>query len=181
MRFARVLALLVSAAYLVVPVVGADVDSRSSPGPRIVPAGADEILEVVRERGTAASLINVWATWCVPCREEFPDLMRLHREHGRDGMRLILVSADFDDAVDEARAFLASQGVTFTTYLKTGKDQEFIDSLSPEWTGALPASFIYDSEGRLRDFWQGRISHEDMEQRLLAVMRSAGRAGNTED
>ena len=45
------------------------------------------------------------------------------------------------------------------SYLKTGDDMEFIDRLEPRWTGALPATFIYDGGGSLRDFWEGKASY----------------------
>lgn len=160
----------------------ATVPLLSAAGPEIVPADVHEVLKSVRSSGAEATMVNVWATWCIPCREEFPDLMRLYREHRTAGFRLVLVSADFDDEAEAAREFLAGQGVDFPTYLKTGKDQEFIDTLTPEWTGALPATMIYDSEGVLRDFWQGRISHDEMEKRLLAVLEPARRPErDTED
>jgi thiol-disulfide isomerase/thioredoxin len=134
------------------------------------PASAPEILEDVRRNDAKATVLNVWATWCGPCREEFPDLVRLYRTHADRGLDLVLVSADFDDQVPDARAFLADHGVDFLTYLKTGKDMEFIDSLNPEWGGALPATFVYDADGHLVEFWEGKATYEEMEQRTLPTL-----------
>src|SRR5881628_1030482 len=80
-------------------------------GPPLVAANAGGVLGAVREPGARAVLVNVWATWCQPCREEFPDLMRVARENRARGLRLVLVSADLDDANGQIRAFLAQQGV----------------------------------------------------------------------
>ena len=113
---------------------------------------------------------NVWATWCTPCREEFPDLMRLHREYGSRGLRLVLVSADFEDQAKQARRFLAQQGVDFRSFLKTGNDMEFINGMDPRWTGALPATFVYDGGGRLRDFHEGRTTFAALESLVVAIM-----------
>jgi len=133
----------------------------SSPG-KLTPATAADVLhEVERSRGSVV-LVNVWATWCTPCREELPDLLRLQRECGANGFRLILVSADFASQRPAAAALLASQGVTFPTFVKAEGDQGFIDGLDPRWSGALPASLLFDREGRKVAFWEGKASYEEL-------------------
>jgi len=127
--------------------------------PELLPASAAEVLAAVREPGADAVIVNVWATWCVPCREEFPDLLRVHRELAPEGVRLILVSADFPRNAEAARRFLAEQGVDFPTFRMTGKDAAFIDGLDPRWSGALPATWIYDGSGRVRHFWEDKAPY----------------------
>jgi thiol-disulfide isomerase/thioredoxin len=144
----------------------------SSALPEIRPASAEQVLEAVRKPGAGVVLVNVWATWCAPCREEFPELMRLYHRYEDRGMRLVLVSADFDDQLGPARQFLAQQGVDFPTFLKTGDDMRFINSLEPRWTGALPATLVYDGHGVLRHFWEGQASFEKFEQSVLDVIQS---------
>ncbi len=147
-------------------------------GPAVEPASAEDILREVRAPGAGAVLVNIWATWCMPCREEFPDLVRMRRDYGDQGFRLILVSADFDSEMQEVLRFLNEQGVDFRTYIKTGKDMEFINSLHEDWTGALPATFIYDGEGRLKHFWQEKANYATFEQRVLEVLnKPAGTRG----
>jgi|KBSSwiStaDraftv2_1062776.scaffolds.fasta_scaffold15710_8 thiol-disulfide isomerase/thioredoxin len=138
--------------------------------PALAAVTADQVLQKVREPGAKAVVINVWATWCTPCREEFPDLMQLRREYERRGLRLVLVSADFPDQTEEARRFLTQQGVDFPTFLKTGKDMEFINGLDERWSGALPATFVYDARGALRSFREGRTTHAVMESLVVAAM-----------
>ncbi len=133
--------------------------------PPVVPVTAREIRAMTRS-GAHAMLVNVWATWCAPCREEFPTLLRAAHARERDGLRLVLVSADFADQLPAVRRFLAAQGVTDTTYLKTGDDMAFIDSLDPRWSGALPATFVYDGAGRLTAFWEGRAEEARLTQSL---------------
>ncbi|HTM58234.1 MAG TPA: TlpA disulfide reductase family protein [Candidatus Udaeobacter sp.] len=122
--------------------------------PPVIAVLPSEIPELVASRG-GVTLVNAWATWCDPCREEFPALLSVARAHARD-VRLVLVSTDFPDQVSAVRKFLTSHGVTDTTYMKTGDDMSFINALSPKWTGALPASFVFDAKGRLVEFWEGR-------------------------
>jgi len=150
--------------------------------PAIQPADAPAVLNAVRAPGAKAVVLNVWATWCEPCREEFPDLVRLGHEYASKGVRLVLVSGDFDSEKPAVTKFLTDQGVDFASYIKSGDDMKFINGLNPKWTGALPATFVYDGQGRLRDFWEGKASYAKMEERLRRVLegRETGAADSTE-
>src|SRR5438105_7372379 len=121
----------------------------------VIPATAMEIQALAAAPGARATLVNVWATWCAPCREEFPALLRAAHENRGNGLRLVLVSADFDDQLAAVRRFLTAQGIHDTTYLKSGDDMSFINGLGREWSGALPATFVYDAHGRRVAFWEG--------------------------
>jgi thiol-disulfide isomerase/thioredoxin len=146
--------------------------------PELRPLTARELRTAIVAPGARAVLVNVWATWCLPCRKEFPDLLRAAGEYRASGVRLVLVSADFDDNAQGAREFLAGHGVDFPSYLKTGADMEFIDSLSPKWSGALPATFLYDGAGTLRDYWEGEATYDTFAARIRAVVEAAP-AGDT--
>ena len=159
--------LLVAAIVLVLAGCAKKLDSSSVV---LEPIDAKNLVLLVREPGAAATLVNVWASWCQPCREEFPDLVRLEREWRDKGFRLVFVSADFPEDVPKARAFLAEQGVSARTFLKTGDDMQFIDTLDPRWTGALPGSFLYDSSGRLVRFWEGKASGDSLRARILPLL-----------
>ena len=146
-------------------------DARADAGPKIVPAKLDTVLAAIRKPGARAVLVNVWATWCDPCREEMPDLLRVYRAHKDRGLRLVLVSADDEDTRAEAQRFLASQGVDFPSYLKTGDDMAFINGLDPRWSGALPASFLFDGRGRVQQFWQRKITTDELTTKLSEILR----------
>lgn len=152
------------------PVAQSTPDSVAPSGPEILPADADRVLAAVRESGGRAVLVNVWATWCIPCREEFPDLMRLRRTYRDRGLELVLVSADWDEQLPAAKEFLAQHGVDFPTWQKTGDDMKFINTLSPRWGGALPATFLYDAKGELRYFRQSKATYALLEDELLKVL-----------
>jgi thiol-disulfide isomerase/thioredoxin len=98
-------------------------------------------------------VVNMWATWCDPCREEFPDLVKLHREMGGRGLRVVAISMDMASALETGVIpFLKARGATFPSYIRDGSvenDEEFINTIDREWSGALPATFVYDREGRL--------------------------------
>jgi thiol-disulfide isomerase/thioredoxin len=139
-------------------------------GLRLTPVEASQLMERVRAPGARATLVNVWATWCGPCREEFPTLLTLARDYRTRGLRVFFVSADFDSA--EAKQYLARQGVEFETFFRVGPDMKFIDALNPKWTGSLPATFVYDSTGKLSRFWEGRADYAKFESAAQVAMRS---------
>jgi len=140
------------------PTVAAD-----SLRPAILPITAPQIVAAAAAPGARATLVNVWASWCAPCREEFPGLLQVARAHRNQGLRLILVSADFDDQLAPARQFLRAHGYADTSFVKTGDDMSFIQTLTPRWSGALPATLVYDARGRLVSFWEGMADSDRFE------------------
>ena len=106
------------------------VRARAEGRPALVTLPVEQLVAEVRKPGPRAVLVNVWASWCDPCREELPELLRFYRSHKREGLRLVLVSADDKSTADEARTFLASLGVDFVSYRKgASDDMAFIDAL----------------------------------------------------
>ncbi len=125
----------------------------------LAPATPAELRAALLAPGAQATVVNVWATWCEPCVREFPDVLRAARDAKPRGVRMMFVSADFESERDEAVAFLQKSGVDFTTYVKTGEDQAFIDGLNPSWSGSIPATMIFDAQGNLRFFREGDIDY----------------------
>lgn len=119
----------------------------------LVPVTAARVHALAAAPGAKATVLNVWATWCQPCREEFPALLAAARRH--PDVRLLLVSADFEDQKPFVRVFLAEHGVTDTTYFKDEADQAFIDGIDSTWSGALPATVVFDATGRPVAFHEG--------------------------
>ena len=137
---------------------------------RVTPVTAADIRRAVSNAGAKAVLVNMWATWCGPCREEFPALVRVAHKYQDEGLKVMLVSADDSTDMAAIRKFLAEQGVDFPAYIKAEKDQPFIDGLDKRWTGALPATFIYDGAGKLCDFWEGSASFNVFEQKVVEAL-----------
>lgn len=89
-------------------------------------------------------LLNVWATWCPPCREEIPVLQALHEEHAGEGLRVVGVSVDAAGEGEAVRRFVDDYGVTFEIWLDP---RERVSSIFR--TAGVPTTLLIDREGRL--------------------------------
>lgn len=104
-------------------------------------------------------LVDFWATWCVPCRKEMPELAKLEARLKAKGLVLIPISADEPENEAAAREFLAKAGVKAQGYLKAPKDDDaFIRAIDPKWGGELPALVLYDKSGRKVQIWKGETA-----------------------
>jgi thiol-disulfide isomerase/thioredoxin len=138
--------------------------------PEVVATDVKGVLSAVRRPGAKAVLVNVWATWCDPCVEELPDILKFYKETRAQGLRLVLVSADASSAKKQVAKFLAERGVDFRTYLKTGDDMLFIDGLDPKWDGTLPASVLFDGNGQKQRLWSGPITYETLKKETQSYL-----------
>ena len=103
-------------------------------------------------------LINFWATWCSPCREEMPMLMDLQREHGPDGLQVDGIA--LDDA-QTASNFVETFGITYPILL--GMEDVFTTSMAyGNEEGVLPYSVLVDKTGVVRWQYAGIIKHEQI-------------------
>jgi cytochrome c biogenesis protein CcmG/thiol:disulfide interchange protein DsbE len=110
-----------------------------------------DTLRLASLRGTPV-LLNVWATWCPPCREEMPRLQALHERFADRGLRVIGVSVDSRGAEDAIRRFLDEGGYTFTIL----HDPSDMVSNDFRMVG-VPETFLIDGAGRIVRRWIGKF------------------------
>lgn len=116
------------------------------------------------------TLINLWASWCEPCKAEFPDLMKLRSQYLPSGLQVLFVSADSKSDRPEAERFLDSVHIDFETYVAAGAPEQLGIGLDPRWQGAVPSTFLFSSEGKLIDSWQGAAEFEDFEEKVRPLL-----------
>ena len=109
-------------------------------------------------------LLNFWATWCDPCREEFPDLVKLDADYQNRGLNFIAVSLDdITDIKSEVPKFLSQMKATMPVVLLNVKDPEpAIKVVDPTWDGQLPATFLYDKDGKIVFKHFGKIKPDEL-------------------
>lgn len=95
-------------------------------------------------------LVNFWATYCEPCRDEYPLLNELAKEYGPRGLKMVGVSMDQDGDLILMRRFLARYKPVFPNYRKKQGDEEgFRQGVMPGWNGSLPVTFFYAKDGTM--------------------------------
>lgn len=131
-------------------------------------------------------LFNVWATWCVPCLAEFPELVKTARQFGNREFELITISLDDPKDRDRAKTFLEKQGAglmdrlrrslkaegrTTNSYLFTGADTaELMKVLDPGWTGGAPHSVLVAPGGEVIWRHSGPVDGDDLRGKILEYL-----------
>lgn len=106
----------------------------------------DGMAAKVRQHKGKVIVVDFWATWCIPCKKEFPHLVELAQKHGADGLVAVSVSVDNLDKQEAVRKFLTNQKATFSNLL--------LDEPADVWKGRLnvtgvPVVYVFDRAGRI--------------------------------
>lgn len=117
-----------------------------------------EVKTLSRDYKDQVVLLNVWATWCGPCRIEMPSIEALYREFGPKGLRIVAINAADPDASDSTvKAFAEGYGLTFDILRDMPSAGD--DSITALYkTRGFPESFVIDRNGVIRKKW---ISADD--------------------
>lgn len=128
------------------------------PAPEFSLLGLDgTVLRLSDLRGKIV-LVNFWATWCVPCRKEFPELVKAYEENKGD---VVVVGVDLQENVDQVRAFAEDFGARFPIVID--EKGEVADAYR---VLGLPSSYFIDRDGVLRGQYFGAMTSSIIAERL---------------
>jgi thiol-disulfide isomerase/thioredoxin len=116
-------------------------------------------------------LVNFWATYCEPCRDEFPDLVEIDKDFKGRGLEFITVSLDDSAEIKTSvPQFLRQMRAAMPAYLLNVIDPEpAIKWVDKTWGGALPATFLYDARGQVIFKHMGRVNPVELRGALEIV------------
>lgn len=109
-------------------------------------------------------LINFWATWCPPCRVEVPDLIRLQREHGKEGLQIIGITYP-PERKARVQRFARNLNVNYPIILGT---HQLKASFSSEET--LPLTIVIDRDGRVSHIISGILLREEFDEKIRPLL-----------
>jgi thiol-disulfide isomerase/thioredoxin len=140
----------------------ASADSGALPAKPLPVVDGGTLLDKIRESGHKGVVINAWASWCDPCREELPMLARVAPKLAAKGVPIWLVSVDDPDGFSAAKELLDSLHIELPSFAAAPPLQAFKSALNPKWPGMIPVSFLFDATGKLRYFWAGEVYEKEL-------------------
>ncbi|MCW5556263.1 MAG: TlpA family protein disulfide reductase [Verrucomicrobiae bacterium] len=128
-------------------------------------------------------LFNVWATWCVPCLAEFPELVATSRRFDMRNFEFISFSVDEAQDASKAKAFLEKNGAGLSDRLKKsvkdegrksnsyrfegGTTEDLMKALDPEWPGGIPYTVLADVDGKILWRYSGAVDGDELRAKVL--------------
>jgi peroxiredoxin len=108
------------------------------------------LADLLKNKTDKLRLINVWATWCVPCVEEFSDLVYINHMYRDRGLQLVTISSDEALNKDKALTFLQKKQASGLNYIYSGDSKyKMIETIDPKWQGALPYTILIEPGGKV--------------------------------
>ncbi|MGB7069443.1 MAG: redoxin domain-containing protein [Pyrinomonadaceae bacterium] len=135
---------------------------------------ASMLKERIRPHGKPL-LVNFWATWCEPCREEFPDLVRINADY-KDRINIITISLDeVSEIGGSVPKFLFEMKAEMPSYLlKTPDDDAAIGAVSKDWRGGLPFTILFAADGSISYQRMGKFQPAVLRTEILRLIAPAG-------
>ena len=137
---------------LAVAFFGAQSFAAPAKTPLIVPISVATLKKEIAARKGKVVMVNFWATWCPPCKAEFPALLQLQKKYAARGVSLLFVSADSERTVEkQVRPFLKQMKATAPTRIISGNVIRFVQAFDPKIKDefVLPRFYIYNRGGKL--------------------------------
>lgn len=143
----------------------------TSQSTKLINIDSQHLLDLIdSHKGKKAVFVNFWATWCAPCIKEFPSILNIQETY-QNSVEVILVSFDFPQNRDRAVKFLKKKNVSFKTYFKNEEDEQFLNKMPDEWSGALPFTMIISKDGSQMVLLEDEQTYHTFETHVLEAIK----------
>lgn len=122
----------------------------------------DRLEPYLNQKNDTVYVVNFWATWCVPCVEELPHFEKLNAEYKERDFKMLLVSLDFPKmAESRVIPFIKEKDLKAEVVLLNDPDaNRWIEKVSKDWSGAIPATLIY--KNNTREFYEKTFTEDEL-------------------
>ncbi len=122
-------------------------------------------LEQLIKKDNTISVINFWASWCKPCVSEIPIFETLADNFRLNNVSVIFISLDFKRDLSTVEKFVSEHQIKSKVYLIDEPDyNSWIDKVSPQWSGAIPATLI--SNGTRQEFYEQPFDYQSLSDKI---------------
>lgn len=131
----------------------------------IKPVAVTWVDEMRGQTNDTLYVINFWATWCKPCVEELPYFQQLAKNYEGKKLKVILVTTDMrKDIGTRVNDFVKAKGITMqVVYINEVNADKWINNVSAEWTGAIPATWFLKGSDKFEKFHEGEFTYTELE------------------
>jgi thiol-disulfide isomerase/thioredoxin len=142
----------------------------------VSPIDTEALKGLITQQRERPLLVNFWATFCDPCRDEFPDLVKIDKDYRPRSLEFVTVSLDdFSDIKTSVPQFLDSMKATMPAYLLNVSDPEpAINLVDKRWQGDLPATFLFNEKGEVVYKHIGRVNTAELRAAIEKVVSKKG-------
>lgn len=142
----------------------------------VAPIDADALKGLITQQREGPLLVNFWATYCDPCRDEFPELVKIDKEYRPRSLEFVTVSLDdMTDIKTAVPKFLDEMKAKMPAYLLNVSDPEpAINLVDPKWQGSLPATFLYNEKGEIVYRHIGRVNIAELREAIEKAVTKPG-------
>lgn len=125
----------------------------------------NQLEDRINNGGDTVYVVNFWATWCAPCIAELPYFEKLQSVYKDQPLKVLLVSLDFKSKLDKVvNPFVRNKKLNNEVYLLNEPNaQEYIDRVSKDWSGAIPATLVYNKKKNIRKFYEKEFTYAELE------------------
>lgn len=115
-------------------------------------------------------VINFWATWCLPCVKELPYFEQINQKYKGQNVKVILVSLDMPKKIETSLIpFIINKKLqSEVIHLDDPDANSWIEKVDKNWSGALPATYIYNKKGKM--FYERSFTFEELEKEVLTIL-----------
>lgn len=124
----------------------------------------EQLEPYLNKESDSTYVVNFWATWCKPCVKEMPAFLKLDSLYRDQKVKVLLVSLDFPENIEsQVKPFIRENNVHAEVVLLDDPNANaWINKVDSSWSGAIPATVIYNSKGR--DFYERTFEFEELEE-----------------
>jgi thiol-disulfide isomerase/thioredoxin len=127
----------------------------------------DKLLSRIEKNNDTLYIVNFWATWCKPCVQELPDFEKINTEYKNQKVKVILVTLDFKEELKKrVIPFIKKNKYSTEVILLDEVDGSFIDKVSKDWSGAIPATLLI--KNKKKEFIGKKTNYEELKEKIIS-------------